>query len=376
MTRARALAVLSGIFSVGIAVGLALSGLRAPEAVPQWHETTALSASRTYAQAIGLATGEVLVVGGMDRDPATRTYSHAEIIDPRTGSTTPDPAARIARMWQTLTTLRSDLVLVVDGTERLPDGWHALAYAETFDPWSHTWRTVRAPTYARSDHSAVLLNDGRVLVIGGNDGPKWITPSEIYDPLTDRWSKAAPLPVGRTRFTAVTLPDGRVLVAGGLLQPGPATDTTLMYDPATDAWSDGPRMRARRAIYAAVTLPNRDVLFIGGQEDGSNSAERYDVRTQEFVYAGTLASPRMYGQAAVLDDGTVVYAGGIGIPARGFATTTDVERWDPRTNLWTASAPLNVGRAGGAVVAIAGGVYLIGGSADLDRPISSVELLR
>jgi len=179
MTRARALAVLSGIFSVGIAVGLALSGLRAPEAVPQWHETTALSASRTYAQAIGLATGEVLVVGGMDRDPATRTYSHAEIIDPRTGSTTPDPAARIARMWQTLTTLRSDLVLVVDGTERLPDGWHALAYAETFDPWSHTWRTVRAPTYARSDHSAVLLNDGRVLVIGGNDGPKGITPAEI-----------------------------------------------------------------------------------------------------------------------------------------------------------------------------------------------------
>ena len=374
MTRARVLTVL--IFSVGIVVGLALSGLRAPEAPPEWHQTTALSGSRTYAQAIGLATGEVLVVGGMDRDPALRTYSHAEILDPRTGTTTPDPSARIARMWQTLTTLRSDLVLVVDGTERRPDGWHALAYAETFDPWSHTWRTVRPPTYARSDHSAVLLNDGRVLVIGGNDGPTWITPSEIYDPLTDRWATAAPLPIGRTRFTAVTLPDGRVLVAGGLTQPAPATDTTLLYDPATDAWSDGPRMQARRAIYAAVTLPNRDILFIGGQEDGSNTAERYDVRLQEFVYAGTLASPRMYGQAAVLDDGTVVYAGGIAIPPRGYAPTADVERWDPRTNEWTASAPLNVGRAGGAIVATAGGVYLIGGSTDDDQPIASVELLR
>ena len=376
MRRARVLAVFAVIFSVGIVVGLALSGLRASETAPEWHQTTALSGSRTYAQAIGLATGEVLVVGGMDRDPATRTYTPAEILDPRTGLTTPDPSARIARMWQTLTTLRSDLVLVVDGTERLPDGWHALAYAETFDPWSHTWRTVRAPTFKRSDHSAVLLNDGRVLVIGGNDGPNWIKQSEIYDPLTDRWTLAAQLPVGRTRFTAVTLPDGSVLVAGGLMQPAPATDTTLLYDPATDSWSNGPRMQARRAIYAAVTLANRDILFIGGQEDGSNSAERYDVRLHQFVYAGTLASPRMFGQAAALDDGTVVYAGGIGIPARGFATTTDVERWDPRTNEWTASAPLNVGRAGGAIVATAGGVYLIGGSIDEDRPISSVELLR
>ena len=376
MTRARLLAILSLVFSVGLIAGLALSAARAPEAAPTWQQTTALSGSRTYAQAIGLATGEVLVVGGMDRDPATRTYSHAEIIDPRTGASTPDPSTRIARMWQTLTTLRSDLVLVVDGTERLPDGWHALAYAETFDPWSHTWRTVRAPTFARSDHSAVLLNDGRVLVIGGNDGPKWIKQSEIYDPLTDRWSLAAQLPVGRTRFTAVTLPDGRVLVAGGLQQPAPATDTTLLYDPATDSWSDGPRMQARRAIYATVTLPNRDILFIGGQEDGSNTAERYDVRLHQFVYAGTLASPRMYGQAALLEDGTVVYAGGIAIPARGFAPTTDVERWDPRTNDWSTSAPLNVGRAGGAIVATAGGVYLIGGSTDLDQPIASVELLR
>lgn len=376
MTRTRALAILATVFGSGIVAGVALAALGAPEAPPQWRQAPALGESRTYAQAIGLVTGEVLIVGGMDRDPAARTYAHAAILDPRTGISTIDPAARVARMWQTLTTLRSDLVLVVDGTERRPDGWHALAYAETFEPWSHTWRTVRAPAFPRSDHSAVLLNDGRVLVIGGNDGPQWVRQSEIYDPLTDRWKQAAPLPVGRTRFTAVTLPDGRVLVAGGLAQPGPSTDTTLLYDPATDSWSDGPRMLARRAIYAAVTLPDRDILFIGGQEDGSNTAERYDIRAQRFVYAGTLASPRMYGQAAVLADGTVVYAGGIAIPPRGFVPTADVERWDPRTNAWTASAPLNVGRAGGVIVATVRGVYLIGGSIDDDQPIASVELLR
>jgi hypothetical protein len=360
-----------------IAGAVATTALRGPDVPPAWHEGSALAGPRTYAQAVTLATGEILVVGGMDRDRTPVTNGHAEILDPRAGTVRLDGAARIPRLWQTLTPLPNDLVLVVGGTLRREDGdWQALAYAETFDPWTGRWRAVAAPAVARSDHSAVLLHDGRVLVIGGNDGPRWIRQSEVYDPRTDSWSRAAALPNGRTRFTAVTLPDGRVLVAGGLEQPGPATDRTLLYDPATDSWSEGPRMLAKRAIHASVVLPDGDVLFIGGQNDGSNTAERYSLKSGTFEFAGTLAWPRMFGQAALLDDGSVLYAGGIVVPQRGFDPTPLAERWDPRTERWSDAPPLRTGRAGGAIVAAPGGVWLIGGSVEDDHAIASVELFR
>jgi len=366
------------VFLAGMILGgVVATVFRAPDVAPAWHDDLALTGPRTYAQAVALANGEVLLVGGMDRDRTPMTNGHAEILDPRTGTVRLDPAPRIARLWQSLTTLRNDRILVIGGTERRDDGdWYALAYAETFDPWTGRWRDVSAPAIARSDHAAVLLRDGRVLVIGGNDGPKWVRQSEIYDPATDTWSRAAPLPVGRTRFTAATLPDGRVLVAGGLEQPGPATDRTLLYDPAADSWTDGPPMLAKRAIHAAVTLPGGDILFIGGQNDGSNTAERYALKSRRFEFAGVLGSPRMFGQAAVADDGTVIFAGGIVVPQRGFDPTTDVERWDPRTNLWTVAAPLHIARAGGAIVVAPGGIWLLGGSIENDHAIASVELLR
>jgi len=367
------------VFVLGMTLGaLLVNELRGPELPATWHDEQSLAGPRTYAQAVALANGEVLLIGGMDRDNPQITNVHAEILDPRSGTLRVDPSLRIGRLWQSVTTLPNDLVLIVDGTERPLDdsGWHAIAFAETYDPWSGKWQTVRTPAIARSDHAAALLRDGRVLVTGGNDGPKWVLQSEIYDPRTDTWSPAAPLPTGRTRFTAATLPDGRVLVAGGLEPPGLATDATLLYDPAADSWSLGPRMSAKRAIYSTVALPDGDILFIGGQNDGSNTAERYSVKGQRFEFAGTLFSPRMFGQAALADDGTVVFAGGIVVPERGFAPVVDVERWDPRTNLWTAGPPLRTGRAGGAMVAASGGIWLLGGAIFEDHAIASVELLR
>lgn len=367
------------VFLLGMTLGgLLVNTLRVPDVPATWHDEQSLARPRTYAQAVALANGEVLLIAGMDRDSEQVTNGRAEILDPRSGTLRVDASPRIARLWQSVTTLPNDLVLVIDGTERHADGsgWYALALAETYDPWTGRWRTVRAPAIARSDHGAALLRDGRVLVIGGNDGPKWVRRSEIYDPRTDTWSLAAPLPVGRTRFTAATLPDGRVLVAGGLEEPGPATDTTLLYDPATDSWSDGPRMLTKRAIHSSVTLPDGDILFVGGQNDGSNIAERYSIKGQRFEFAGTLATPRMFGQAALADDGTVVFAGGIVVPERGFEPVADVERWDPRTNLWTEGPPLHTARAGGAIVAAPGGIWLLGGAGAEDHAIASVELLR
>ncbi|MDD9994707.1 MAG: hypothetical protein OXS35_03040, partial [Dehalococcoidia bacterium] len=72
-------------------------------------------------------------------------------------------------------------------------------------------------------HTATRMNDGRVLVTGGRGrsgaGGGYTTPpgdtAEIFDPETGDWTATAPLPSAREEHRAVLLEDGRVLVTGG-----------------------------------------------------------------------------------------------------------------------------------------------------------------
>jgi hypothetical protein len=70
----------------------------------------------------------------------------------------------------------------------------------------------------RSDHTATLLRDGRVLVAGGFSpaAPQsCLSDTEIYDPTTATWSSSGNLVIARYHHTATLLVDGTVLVAGG-----------------------------------------------------------------------------------------------------------------------------------------------------------------
>ena len=71
----------------------------------------------------------------------------------------------------------------------------------------------------RQQHTATLLPDGRVLIAGGywSDGQKWrvLSSTEMYDPADghvqpDRLDGCTP-----SSHTATLLDDGRVLIVGG-----------------------------------------------------------------------------------------------------------------------------------------------------------------
>lgn len=86
------------------------------------------------------------------------------------------------------------------------------------------WTGVTHMALARMEHSAVLLPDGQVFVVGGqsnggNPGNPVMIP-ELFDSETGAWKQVAPHQVPRMyHATAILLPDGRVLVAGGDFQP-------------------------------------------------------------------------------------------------------------------------------------------------------------
>ena len=65
--------------------------------------------------------------------------------------------------------------------------------AEVYDPSSGTWSPVGSMSEKRMYFSAVLLEDGTVLVIGGagesaGEGQNMLDSTELFDPSTNTWS--------------------------------------------------------------------------------------------------------------------------------------------------------------------------------------------
>jgi hypothetical protein len=81
---------------------------------------------------------------------------------------------------------------------------------------SGTWTLTGSLHDARYSHTATLLQDGRVLVAGGQDANVVaLASAELYDPQSGIWSLTGSLHQARDFHTATLLQDGRVLVAGG-----------------------------------------------------------------------------------------------------------------------------------------------------------------
>jgi hypothetical protein len=173
-----------------------------------------------------LGDGRVLVAGG--EDLSEQPLRSAELYDPLIGEWTRTASMAGERAGHTATLLRDGRVLVAGGSHcrRGCSGRPQLASAELYNPASGQWQ-VTAPMHAhRSEQSASLLADGRVLVTGGNGWDRGDTPSpsftprtlrsaEVFDPVTGAWTAVAPMLRTRWGHASFTLADGRVLVIGG-----------------------------------------------------------------------------------------------------------------------------------------------------------------
>lgn len=130
----------------------------------------------------------------------------------------------------------------------------------------------------------------------------------------NEWAPYGNLVVGRAEHTATLLNDGRVLFVGGDCAPPPQAacgGTAEIYDPATKRFSRTGSLRTGRFNHAATLLPDGRVLITGGQSGLRNptSVEIYDPRTGQFSVNGNLKFDRMFAFSALLDDGRVVVAG-------------------------------------------------------------------
>jgi hypothetical protein len=169
-----------------------------------------------------------------------------------------------ARQSHTATLLTNGKVLVLGGYN---SGGSPLASAELYDPASGTWTATGSLNTGRVYHTATLLSNGKVLVAGGIDATGHVSlTAELYDPASGTWAATGSLNTAHYLDTATLLPNGKVLVAGGFYGNGPfASAIAELYDPASGAWAATGSLHTARAEYTATLLPNGKVLVAGGR---------------------------------------------------------------------------------------------------------------
>jgi N-acetylneuraminic acid mutarotase len=253
-------------------------------------------------------------------------------------------------------------------------------FAELYDPRTQSWSFTGRMRRFRYQHAAVLLSNGKVLVVGGQTVGAVTPTAELFDPVSDSWADAGSMAAERAGSGAVPLADGKVLVVGGfVLDPYaprriPAS-TAEIYDPQTDRWSPAAPMHDARFGHTVTLLLDGRVLVTGGHGDADNlaSAEIYDPRANSWSLAGLLSTPRDGHTATLLHNGKILVVGGFSSESSRAPLAT-AELFDPLANSWSPAASLAIARSEHAATLLEDGRVLVAGGSGQAGPLASVEV--
>jgi hypothetical protein len=359
-----------------------------------WHTTESLNKPRGKFVAVPLADGRVLIAGGLNQ--SGQSYSSTYIYDPRPGHESwsnvgllgtartapmaamlPDGRVLVAGGWYQAGPGRSseaapaaELAAYRPGSIPGADSFRprvadidpeiftsALATAELFDPATGKWSATGALKYARIAPTAVTLADGRILVVGSNQGENYgvavdqraYDSAEMYDPTTGRFSVAARLPdIDRSALQklGIKLPDFNptTVTTGALLA---IDDGSVLLVGNVVGWGSITMIRSFRLTGLWTEIGQ---AFISVEEEGADGNFHTVVRAG-VRHADALLARLPHGRALLAGD-------------RG-ADFTPVELFDPYTEAWSPLPPMPAARAGGtAVVLKDGSVLFVGGWSD------------
>ncbi len=324
--------------------------------------TGSMTTPRSRHTATLLLDSRVLITGGDGTAELDSPFSgsSAELYDPATGTFVATGSMITPRADHTATLLPNGQVLIV--------GPGASSGAELYDPGTGTFFPTGGLLTQQTIQNATLLANGKVLV-AGNAG------AELYDPASGTFATAGAYAIpsaDQFYITATLLSDGRVLFIHG------DSAAAQVYDPATNAFSPTGSLTSGNYLggvfwYSATLLSNGKVLVAGGGNDYRfDDAELYDPATGTFAPTSFLHSLRESHTATLLPDSKVLIAGGEGCNlasncgAHGSLASTEL--YDPSTGSFAGAAFMNQDRVFHQATPLTNGDVLITGGSSWIYP--------
>jgi len=334
------------------------------------------------------------------------------VLDPRWTSTA---SMAVERQEHTATLLSNGKVLVAGG--RSGTATTALSSAELYDRISGTWSTagnIQSPTGTNTPtrlHTAVQLGTttsstttGRVLVAGGINGSTTVTTTSLYDVGMNTWAGGTSMPAGRSEHTATVLANNNVVVIGGV-SSGTVRNTAAIYNPSSGSgtWTSvaATMSSARRGHTATLlvvpgnTTLNNKILVVGGNNGASPAVSVNTWQVFDGVSAWTAAAalPVPSGQtiatreghtATALANGNVLITGGKSVSSTATTYLQTAQLFNAATGAgnWSTAAGTMVSKRVGHTATllptgvVTGGksVLLVGGSTNGSDTLPSTEV--
>ena len=233
-----------------------------------------------------------------------------------------------ARSGHTATLLDDGRVLIVGGF-----GDHgSLATAWLYDPTVALWTRAPSMSVARMGHTSTRLADGRVLAVGGACCPRPVG-AEVFDVVNLTWLPSGPMAEPRSGHAATLLADGRVLVVGGFGARDFGEAVSELYEPSTNSWAVTSGMQADAMHRTLLGLPTGRVLALSDNPRQGSAAAIYDPDTGRWSSTEAPTGLPVVFAAATLADGRVLALGG----QLDFSGQTSAALFDPRSQLWSAA---------------------------------------
>ncbi len=238
----------------------------------------------------------------------TASSTAPRFYDPATGRWTFTGDVNIAREGNLTGVLLHDGRVLMVGGE---GPWNKTSpQAELYDPATGRWSITGSYANPRWSFELSLLDDGRVLLIGGSANNTAYPDAQVYDPSTGQWSRTGSLHVGRVGFGVATLADGRVLVAGGTDARGNPILQSEIYDPSTGKWSLDAPLLAPHTGAQLVSLNDGCELITGGWTGGAHSVPTTDAE----IYKAPQAAGASPGRPIQASPGQLVAYVASGVP--------------------------------------------------------------
>ncbi|MBI2833791.1 MAG: hypothetical protein HYX76_05125 [Acidobacteria bacterium] len=303
----------------------------------------------------------------------TRVEGQGAFFDPTGSMNTP-------RTQHTAQLLLDGHVLIIGGSQIIDGDAHFLGSTELYDPGTRTFSLLSGTlSTPRSQHVAALLQDGRVLIADGYANG-FLTTAELYDPTTDSFSPAGKTHCPGERQTATLLPNGKVLIIGGYngnFVWGCDTEIGDLYDPTTGTFTPtGGSGVPQRNNHTATLLQDEIVLIAGGRADVGhawNSAALYDPSSGIATPTGSMSQARISHEATLLQDGRVLITGGRQGDGSGhWPVLASAELYDPATGTFSPTGDMTMPRSlHQATLLDTGEVLISGGETSEDNTFTA-----